>query len=184
MRDEVVLRCCAAPNAAWTAAIAGLCAVVPVVQVAGPPALVLCMLWCTDIRLAAEIGGAQCCLLAARDHYCPSCLRRASLTNSLLHTHVRDTNIHCTATPCPQILFITLALMIVWTMKYKQPQASTYDADADSFPTTYLVLPCLLLFLRGFRLAPSRFFGRTSAIAAIWGGAGVVVHNPYQGFPR
>ena len=43
------------------------------------------------------------------------------------------------------MLFIALALMIVWTMKYSQPQASTYDAEADSFPTTYLVLPCLLL---------------------------------------
>ena len=46
-----------------------------------------------------------------------------------------------------KILFISLSLIIVWTIRYKDPQCRTYSADADAFPTPYLIIPCLLLGL-------------------------------------
>ena len=44
-----------------------------------------------------------------------------------------------------KVLFIMLSLITVFTIKYGEPQSKTYDADSDSFPYMYLVIPCLIL---------------------------------------
>ena len=44
-----------------------------------------------------------------------------------------------------KVLFISLSLSIVYTIRYREPQCRTYSQEADAFPTPYLILPCLLL---------------------------------------
>ncbi|KXZ54549.1 hypothetical protein GPECTOR_4g614 [Gonium pectorale] len=43
-----------------------------------------------------------------------------------------------------KVFHLVVALAIVLLMRYS-PAAQTYDADLDSFPRAYLVLPCLIL---------------------------------------
>ena len=44
-----------------------------------------------------------------------------------------------------KVLFICLSLCTVFMVKYGDPQAKTYDAESDSFPHMYLIIPCLIL---------------------------------------
>ena len=44
-----------------------------------------------------------------------------------------------------KVLFIMLSLSTVFMVKYGDPQSKTYDAESDSFPHLYLIIPCLIL---------------------------------------
>merc|ERR1719183_2578067 len=44
-----------------------------------------------------------------------------------------------------KVLFIAGSVAIVYVMKYMQPHKSTYNAEADSFPLTYLLGPCAVV---------------------------------------